>query len=61
MLGAELLCELLELRLGGVDLFLQQAGSVLKVVSDVTHCLPLVLMAFHPTTELAGRFQRKTN
>ena len=60
MLGAELLCQLVELSLCGVDLFLQQAGPVLKSLLISRIACPSLYMAFRTTTELAGRFQRKT-
>ena len=45
MLGSDLLHELFELSLVGVDLLFKQVGTVLQIpsyVTDVTHCLPLV-------------------
>ena len=42
VLGLELLDELVELSLVGIDLLFKQAGPVLQIPADVTHCLPLV-------------------
>jgi hypothetical protein len=43
MLGSKLLHELVELSFVSVDLLFKQAGTVLQIPADVTHCLPLVL------------------
>ena len=42
MLALELLDELFEFSLMGVDLLFKQTGPVLQIPADITHCLPLV-------------------
>ena len=42
MLALELLDELFEFSLVGVDLVFKQTGPVLQIPADITHCLPLV-------------------
>lgn len=38
--GSKLLDQLVEMSLCIVDLLLKQAGTILQVATDVTHCLP---------------------
>ena len=42
MLLLELIEQLVELSLVGIDLLFKQAGPVLQIPADITHCLPLV-------------------
>ena len=59
MLLLELIEQLVELSLVGVDLLFKQAGPVLQIPADITHCLPLVRIGVR-TTERAGAVSRKT-
>jgi hypothetical protein len=43
----------------GIDLLFKQAGPVLQIPADITHCLPLVGIGVR-TTERGGAVSRKT-
>jgi hypothetical protein len=60
VLDSELLHNLVELRLVSVDLLLKQAGTVLQVASDVTHCCPLASNDYCSNDRAGWQVQRKT-